>query len=42
MLAVLGVADAELILAAADAIAAGDGRAALEASERLARFRAAT
>ena len=37
MLAVLGVADAELILAAADAIAAGDGRAALEASERLAR-----
>ena len=37
MLAVLGVADAELILAAADAIAAGDGRAALEASELLAR-----
>jgi DNA polymerase III subunit gamma/tau len=36
VLAVLGVADAELILAAADAIAAGDGRAALEASERLA------
>ena len=36
MLAVLGVADAELILAAADAIADGDGRAALEASERLA------
>ena len=33
----LGVADAELILAAADAIAAGDGRAALEVSERLAR-----
>ena len=32
----LGVADAELILAAADAIAAGDGRAALEVSERLA------
>ena len=37
VLAVLGVADAELILAAADAIAAGDGRAALEASELLAR-----
>ena len=37
MLAVLGVADADLILAAADAIAAGDGRAALEVSERLAR-----
>jgi DNA polymerase III subunit gamma/tau len=37
VLAVLGVADAELILAAADAIAAGDGRAALETSERLAR-----
>ena len=37
VLAVLGVADAELILAAADAIAAEDGRAALEASERLAR-----
>ncbi|MGH2954631.1 MAG: DNA polymerase III subunit gamma/tau [Solirubrobacterales bacterium] len=36
VLAVLGVADAELILAAADAIAAGDGRAALEVSERLA------
>ena len=35
-LAVLGVADAELIAAAADAIAAGDGRAALLASERLA------
>jgi DNA polymerase-3 subunit gamma/tau len=35
--AVLGVAEAELILAAADAIAAEDGRAALEASERLAR-----
>ena len=30
VLAVLGVADAELIFAAADAIAAGDGRAALE------------
>jgi DNA polymerase-3 subunit gamma/tau len=37
VLAVLGVADAELILAAADAIAAGDARAALETSERLAR-----
>ena len=37
VLAVLGVADAELILAAADAIAAGDGRAALETSERLTR-----
>ncbi|MEK6273059.1 MAG: DNA polymerase III subunit gamma/tau [Actinomycetota bacterium] len=37
VLAVLGVAEAELILAAADAIAAQDGRAALEASERLAR-----
>ena len=37
VLAVLGVADAELILAAADAIATGDGRAALEASELLAR-----
>jgi DNA polymerase-3 subunit gamma/tau len=37
VLAVLGVADAELILAAADAIAEGDGRAALEVSERLAR-----
>jgi DNA polymerase-3 subunit gamma/tau len=37
VLAVLGVADAELILAAADAIAAADGRAALEVSERLAR-----
>ena len=36
VLAVLGVADADLILAAADAIAAGDGRAALEVSERLA------
>jgi DNA polymerase-3 subunit gamma/tau len=34
---VLGVAEAELILAVADAIAAEDGRAALEASERLAR-----
>ncbi len=37
VLAVLGVAEAELILAAADAIAAEDGKAALEASERLAR-----
>jgi DNA polymerase III subunit gamma/tau len=37
VLAVLGVAEAELILAAADAIAAEDGRAALEASEQLAR-----
>jgi DNA polymerase-3 subunit gamma/tau len=37
VLAVLGVADAELILGAADAIAAGDGRGALGASERLAR-----
>ncbi len=36
VLAVLGVAEADLILAAADAIAAGDGRAALEVSERLA------
>ena len=36
VLAVLGVADADLILGAADAIAAGDGRAALEVSERLA------
>jgi DNA polymerase III subunit gamma/tau len=37
VLAVLGVAEAELILGAADAIAAEDGRAALEASERLNR-----
>jgi DNA polymerase-3 subunit gamma/tau len=37
VLTVLGVAEAELILAAADAIAAEDGRAALEASERLAQ-----
>ena len=37
VLAVLGVAEAELILAAADAIAASDGRAALETSERLSR-----
>jgi DNA polymerase-3 subunit gamma/tau len=36
VLAVLGVADADLILAAADAIAAGDGRTTLEVSERLA------
>jgi DNA polymerase-3 subunit gamma/tau len=35
VLAVLGIADAELILAAAGAIAAGDTRAVLEASERL-------
>ncbi len=35
-LAVLGVADAELIAAAADAIATGDGRAALDVAERLA------
>jgi DNA polymerase-3 subunit gamma/tau len=37
VLSVLGVAEAELILAGADAIAAEDGRAALETSERLAR-----
>ncbi|MDQ3758668.1 MAG: DNA polymerase III subunit gamma/tau [Actinomycetota bacterium] len=37
VLAVLGVADSALILAAADAIATGDGRATLEASEGLAR-----
>src|SRR5581483_7534229 len=37
VMAVLGVAESELILAAADAIAAEDGRAALEASERLTR-----
>jgi DNA polymerase III subunit gamma/tau len=37
VLAVLGVAEAELILAAAGAIAAEDGRAALETSERLTR-----
>ena len=36
-LAVLGVADTALVVAAADAIAAGDGRATLEASERLSR-----
>jgi len=35
--AVLGVADAELIFAAADAIAGEDGRSALETVERLAR-----
>jgi DNA polymerase-3 subunit gamma/tau len=35
VLAVLGIADAELILAAADAIAAGDTRAVLQASESL-------
>jgi DNA polymerase III subunit gamma/tau len=35
VLAVLGVADAELILAAADALAAGDARGVLEATERL-------
>jgi DNA polymerase-3 subunit gamma/tau len=37
VLAVLGVAEAELILGAAESIGAEDGRAALEASERLAR-----
>ena len=37
VLAVLGVADSALIVAAADAIAAGNGRATLEASESLAR-----
>ncbi|MEO8092812.1 MAG: DNA polymerase III subunit gamma/tau [bacterium] len=37
VLAVLGVAEAELILSAADAIAGGDGRGALEVSERLGR-----
>src|SRR5262245_43396213 len=37
VLTVLGVAEADLILAAGDAIATGDGRGALEASERLAR-----
>ncbi len=37
VLAVLGVADATLILATADAIAEGNGRATLEASEGLAR-----
>ena len=42
VLAVLGVADADLILAAADAIAAGDGRAALEVSRAARALRAAT
>jgi DNA polymerase III subunit gamma/tau len=37
VLAVLGVAESELILAAADAIAVEDGKAALEVSERLTR-----
>ena len=37
VLAVLGVAEAELVLAAADAIGSEDGRGALEVSERLAR-----
>jgi DNA polymerase-3 subunit gamma/tau len=37
VLAVLGVAEAELILGAADAIASEDGRAALESSDRVAR-----
>ncbi|MEZ5060329.1 MAG: DNA polymerase III subunit gamma/tau [Solirubrobacterales bacterium] len=37
VLAVLGVADAELLFAAAEAIAAGDGRAALQVSSDLAR-----
>jgi DNA polymerase-3 subunit gamma/tau len=37
VLAVLGVADTDLILAVADAIAAGDGKATLEASEQLTR-----
>ncbi|CAN5547438.1 DNA polymerase III subunit gamma/tau [soil metagenome] len=37
VLAVLGVADGELILAVADAIAAGDGKATLGVSERLSR-----
>jgi DNA polymerase-3 subunit gamma/tau len=37
VLTVLGVAEGDLILAAADAIATGDGRAALEASEQLRR-----
>jgi DNA polymerase III subunit gamma/tau len=36
VLAVLGVADAELIVDAADALAAGDARGVLEATERLA------
>jgi DNA polymerase-3 subunit gamma/tau len=37
VLAVLGVAESELILAVADAIATEDGKAALEVSERVAR-----
>jgi DNA polymerase III subunit gamma/tau len=37
VLAVLGVADADLLFGAADAIADGDGKAALETVERLAR-----
>ncbi|HEX2436361.1 MAG TPA: DNA polymerase III subunit gamma/tau [Solirubrobacterales bacterium] len=37
VLAVLGVADAELVFGAADAIADGDGKAALETVDRLAR-----
>ena len=37
VLAVLGVAEADLILAATDAIAANDGRGALQACERLSR-----
>jgi DNA polymerase-3 subunit gamma/tau len=35
VLSVLGVADADLIFSAADAIAAGDGKGALETAERL-------
>ena len=42
VLAVLGVADADLIIAAADAIAVTDGRAALEASRAPGRAPAAT
>jgi DNA polymerase-3 subunit gamma/tau len=37
VLSVLGVADADLIFDASDAIAGGDGKAALEVAERLAR-----
>jgi DNA polymerase III subunit gamma/tau len=37
VLSVLGVADADLIFDATDAIGAGDGKAALEAAERLAQ-----
>jgi DNA polymerase-3 subunit gamma/tau len=37
VLSVLGVAEADLIFSAADAIAAGEGKAALEAAERLSR-----